>query len=200
MRQSIWGLVVVLACFSCSNLEKVKGTDEFGNIEEYHRDKETFAKEGWYFRTEPGGGLIEASHYENDTLHGQRILFYENGDTSIVEQYSKGRFDGPYRMYFENKQLQQSGQYVNNQMEGAWSTYYENGQLREKVHFVAGDENGAFIEYHESGTLKAQGSYKDGDYEHGELKLYDEDGELLRKMMCNIGRCTTTWVREGVEE
>ncbi len=186
---------------SCSsNLEKVKGTDEFGNIEEYQRDKETFARQGWYHRNEPTGEPIEAAYYENDTLHGQRILFYENGDTSIVELYERGQFHGVYRMYYENGNLQQFGQYVNNEMVGEWSTYYKNGQLRERVNFVAGYENGPFIEYNESGTLAAQGSYKDGDNEDGELKLYDEDGELLRKMMCNVGRCTTIWLREGIEE
>lgn len=189
-------ILIVLACWSCRDLETVEHTDEFGNIERYERRKSDFAKEGWYHRLEQNGAMIEAAQYHNDTLDGMRILFYENGDTSIVEHYRHGNFHGAYRMYYENGQLQQAGRYEDNLMQGSWVQYYESGQLKEDVLFVNGDENGPFTEYHENGQLATKGSYKDGDNEDGELLIYDEKGELIRRMNCVMGRCSTVWSAE----
>ena len=81
-------------------------------------------------------------------------------------------------------------------MNGPWLGYHENGQLKERVQFQDNDENGPFVEYHPNGNLAAEGTYKDGDNEDGELKIYDESGALLRTMLCDRGRCRTTWSAE----
>jgi len=113
------------------------------------------------------------------------------------ETYKRGTFSGPYRLFYPGGELKQSGKYRDNLMVGKWKGFYDNGQLKEVVQFENNEENGAFIEYHSNGKLKAEGSYLDGDYEHGELKLYDENGELERTMQCVKGRCSTTWSRDG---
>ena len=189
---------LLLSLFTpCDNgLETVTETDEYGNSVQFTRRKTDFAREGWYTVSNPAGQVIEAAQYLNDTLNGQRILFYDNGDTSVVENYQNGGFEGPYRRFYETGTLKQVGQYVDNLMEGFWQSYHENGQLKEKVQFHNNDENGAFIEYHSNGKLAAEGTYLEGDNEDGELKIYDENGELLRKMTCNRGRCQTIWSAE----
>lgn len=191
-------LLVLPACDN--NIEEVTEQDEFGNTIRFERRKTDFAREGWSYTTSPDGVLIEVAHYRSDTLDGQRIIFTATGDTSIIENYRTGIFQGPYRLYHDNGILKQEGSYVNNEMTGAWKTYYENGQLKEEVAFKANLENGPFIEYHENGKLAAEGAYIDGDYEHGELKIYDEQGELIRTMECDHGRCSTTWSAEEKKE
>ena len=47
---------------------------------------------------------------------------------------------------------------------------------------------------------KAAGNYLAGDNEHGELKLFDENGELIKKMNCNNGLCQTSWTKEENED
>lgn len=186
---------------SCDNgLEEVTEQDEFGNTIRFERRKTDFAREGWSYTNNPEGVLVEAAQYHSDTLNGLRIIFTETGDTSIVEQYEMGRFVGEYRLYHENGQLKQRGTYVDNEMKGDWETFYDNGQLKERVHFAENMENGPFIEYHRNGNLAAEGAYIDGDYEHGELKIYNENGELQRTMICDRGRCSTTWKAEEKEE
>jgi antitoxin component YwqK of YwqJK toxin-antitoxin module len=196
------GLTVVFFLFpSCeSKIEEVTEQDEFGNSIRFERRKADFAREGWSYTTSPDGVLVEVAHYQSDTLDGQRILFTTSGDTSIIENYRAGIFDGPYRLYHENGVLKQEGQYVNNEMTGLWKSYYDNGQLKESVAFSDNMENGPFIEYHPNGKLAAEGAYLNGDFEHGELKIYDEQGELLRTMQCVSGRCTTTWSAEEKQE
>ena len=92
-------------CFSCllvacdNGLESVTETDEYGHTITYQRRKTDFAREGWTLVTNAAGTVVEAAFYQADTLEGQRILFYDNGDTSVVETYRHGRFEGPYRRY-----------------------------------------------------------------------------------------------------
>jgi antitoxin component YwqK of YwqJK toxin-antitoxin module len=194
----------LLLCIGCvttcdDGLETVTEQDEFGNTITYKRSKVDAARQGLTQIVNPGGQLVEMAHYEADTLNGQRVIFYAKGDTNIVETYRMGLFEGPYRMYYENGTLKQKGQYLNNELIGTWRAYHENGQLKEEVQFENNEENGPFVEYHANGKLAAEGSYLDGDNEHGELKIYDEEGELLRTMMCDRGRCQTTWSAETPE-
>ena len=194
----LFGLLFSLACNM--DIEEVTEQDEYGNTVRFERRKSDFARDGWSYTTNQDGTLIEAAHYRSDTLDGQRIIFTENFDTSIVEHYDMGQFTGEYRLYHDNGELKQKGTYRNNAMTGPWETYYDNGQLKERVQFEGNMENGPFIEYHRNGKLAAEGAYKEGDYEHGELKIYNENGELLRTMLCDNGRCQTTWSAEEEQE
>ena len=67
--------------------------------------------------------------------------------------------------------------------------------------FKNNQENGPFKEYFQNGNLKFEGTYEGGDYEVGELKKYDESGNLIAKMNCEIrqiageqfSQCSTVW-------
>lgn len=205
MRLLLFSPLLLLMVFAaCSDrekipVEKVEATDNYGNQEIYFRRESNYAKEGFFTRLTPLGEKMEEAFFQNDTLHGRRVLFYENEDTQSVETYDMGLFAGPYRLYYPSGQLQQEGQYQNNEMTGPWKLYYENGQLKEVVHFSENQENGPFVEYYENGAIKAEGQYRNGAFEHGELKLYDESGELTRIMDCEQGVCRTRWQAEDGE-
>ena len=187
--------VLVLACNRTEPLEEVEARDEYGYTEKYFRRISDYAKEGWYQKFDTNNRKVEEAHYVHDTLDGLRILYYDTGDTMSVETYSKGIFEGPYRAYHENGKIKAQGAYAANAMTGVWLNYYSEGGLRESVSFKDSAENGPFKEYHPNGKIKAEGAYLDGDNEHGELKLYDENGVLVRTMQCNKGVCRT--VKEG---
>ncbi len=197
------GCAILLIANFCSSsadkipVEKIETTNSYGEQEIYYRRIDNFAKEGLYTRKSPQGLRIEEANYINDTLHGMRILYYEKGDTQSVEYHKMGIFDGPFRLYYPSGQLAQEGLYINSEMTGSWKTYYESGQLREIVQFENNEENGPFVEYYENGNKEAEGAYRNGDAEHGELKLYDETGKLTRIMDCDKGVCKTRWSAEG---
>lgn len=194
-------LLAALTLAACkSKLEQIEHVDSYGYTERYTRSKEDFAKQGVYQMYDKEGRLMEEANYENDTLNGLRILYYETGDTQSVEQHRMGIFDGPYRTYYETGQLQMTGRYEANEMQGEWLRYYPNGQLMERVSFRENLENGPFTEYHENGKIKAEGTYRDGDNEQGLLKLYNEQGEHIRSMNCEQGVCRTTWERDSIDE
>ena len=175
------------------HLEKVENEDEFGYVEQFFRRKDDYAREGSYEKYSPEGALVEKATYINDTINGTRIIFSEKGDTQIVETYKMGVFNGPFIAYHEKGGKELIGHYENDVMVGVWEKYYPGGALFEKVNFKNNQENGPFVEYYENGNLKAEGEYLDGDNEHGLLRLYNDKGELIKKMECDKGICKTIW-------
>ncbi len=185
---------------SCQSTELVELKDDDGKvILRFEVQKGTDIKHGQEESYAEDGTLASISHYKDGNLDGSKIFFDANGDTTIVEHYDQGIFHGEYLSYHEGGGLRQKGQYIDGKMQGDWLKYYANGQLEERVPFVDNNENGDFIEYHENGNLKARGSYKDGDHEHGPLEIFDEAGELIRKMECDMGVCRTIWRKEKDE-
>ncbi len=178
---------------SAEEVEIVEAEDIDGNTERYFRRKSDFAKDGKYVKYGPKGQKLVEAYYVNDTLHLYRILYYEKGDTQIVETYNMGEFDGPFKSYYENGQLELLGIYNDNVATGQWKKYYNTGELMEVVTFADNQENGPFVEYYQNGNLKAEGNYLNGSNEHGELKLYDEAGVLIKRMDCEKGICKTVW-------
>lgn len=182
------------------DLEVVTLKDEYQHTIEYSRNKLDYARQGLFLRKDSIGRLLEAANYLNDTLHGSRILFYPETETKqIVEHYDHGQFHGNFQAYFPSGKLEQEGNYIHNVMDSTWVRYYETGQLKEEVMFRDNDENGPFTEYYANGNLKAEGFFKDGDNEHGLLKLYDEEGVLVKTMDCKNGICKTIWKKEDIQ-
>lgn len=200
-------LFTFLLIVSCkSKLEMVETKDEDGYTIKYSRKKQDYAKQGKFSKYYPDGKLYEEANYENDTLHGERRIYYKNGKLELLETYDHGDFTSPYVKYYETGKPKLEGSYENNVASGIWKRYYENGQLMEEVSLKDNEENGPFREYYDNGNIKAEGTYKGMDIdtgyprEHGELKMYDESGELVKKMNCNMGRCMTVWTKEGGDQ
>ena len=184
---------------ACKRTETVE-SEASGLLEKYSVDKKTRVKKGPYQKFETDGTLVETATYVNDALDGVRTIYFASGEPEIVEKYEAGILAGPYLSYYDNNQLEIEGQYHAGVMEGEWHRYYRSGQLMETVQFENNEENGPFIEYHENGKLKAEGQYYHGDNEHGLLKLYDENGDLMRRMECDSGICHTVWLRPDLEK
>ncbi|MEY4108577.1 MAG: hypothetical protein RL181_2919 [Bacteroidota bacterium] len=173
---------------------KTIATQEEGDRVEYSVNPKNGKKEGAYLRWGKNSRLKESARYANDLLDGRRVLFYEQGDTQIVETHLAGKFNGLYQLYYPNGKIRTLGQYKGNQMDGIWKTYYEDGALREEVTFVDNRENGPFREYYPDGkTLEVEGTYRNGDKEHGTLKFYDSNGIHIKTMACENGICRTVW-------
>jgi antitoxin component YwqK of YwqJK toxin-antitoxin module len=194
---------ILLLAFSCARkVETIETKNEFGYTIKYSRSKTDFAKQGAYTSFYPTGIKYEEANYINDTLHGERKLYFESGALEVLENYNMGSFISPYKRFFENGKVQQEGSYENNVATGEWKKYYQNGQLEESVTLDNNEENGPFQEFYENGNLKAEGAYKGFDEdssrprEHGLLKLYNEEGILIKKMNCNLGICRTIWTLE----
>ncbi len=201
MRFTIYFCFAILLLSACSNFETVEKKDENGKItEKYTINKKSKKMEGAYFAFYPSGQKLEESFYLNDSLHGERKLYYENGQVDQIFNHANGMFEGKYQKFNEQGRLTNEGQYVNNMASGIWKRWYDTGELMEEVGIADNLENGPFKEYHKNGKLKAEGNYLDGENENGELKMYDENGELVKKMLCDFGICFATWTKENGEQ
>jgi len=190
-----------LFLMACSNgLETVETKDDYGYAIKYTRSKKDYAKQGLYTKWDEKGQKYEEANYKDDQLNGERKLYYENGQVQIVENYINGSFEGPYQTFYENGQMEIDGQYVNNEASGEWKKYYDSSELMEIVQLKNNLENGPFVEYYRNGNKKAEGTYLDGDNEHGLLQMYNQAGELVKKMDCKRGVCRTTWEKPDAKE
>ena len=185
----------------CGNspVETVEHRDERGQLERFERRKKDYAKEGLYQRFASSGQLLEEARYSNDTLHGERKYFYANGTVESIEHYSNGVFHGKYQKFYETGSIQVEQEFVNGALEGLNIAYYPNGVVKEKVTLRNNEEDGPFTEYYENGALKAEGRYIPGEnvaVEQGELREYDETGQLVRIADCQSGICRTRWKKE----
>lgn len=196
---SIMGLLglVLLSCGGAgqrkADLITVDSVLESGFRLAFQQRRTDGLQEGDFRMYDEHGRLYEQSTYDSGRLHGLRILYFPDGDTLSVETLVHGRHQGAYRLYYENGRLELEGQYHDNTMAGIWKRYYPSGQLMESVTFENNQEQGPFVEYHPNGALKAEGTYRNGDYEQGELRLYNEAGALERIMDCEAGICRTRW-------
>ncbi len=190
-------VLMVLIGISCSSERFVEVKDDSGNlVERYQVDKEG-VKNGVY-EYYNAGTLVSKANYSEGIQSGKRVIFYENGKPEIEENYVKGQLDGEYKVFYETGELKLIMLYSNNTIQGQVRKFYPSGQLMEDVAFIDNEENGPFVEYWENGNLKWQGAYLNGDNEFGELKKYNENGDLVRKLMCDsLAVCRTFWTLEG---
>lgn len=136
-------------------------------------------------------------NYLNNLLHGERIIYYSDKSIHIKENYLHGVIDGKYLEYHPNGQILIEAQYKNGIMSGILKKYYDNGQVEEIVTIKNNEENGPFKEYYPDGTLHWEGTYLNGDNEFGLLSEYDENGELVNKLMCDsLFICRAIWTKE----
>ncbi|HLF65803.1 MAG TPA: toxin-antitoxin system YwqK family antitoxin [Saprospiraceae bacterium] len=187
---------ITLCAFACNRVKTVEDRD--GNmIDRYTVDKEG-RRHGEFRRYFGKDTLAEVSTYVHGLLHGPRTIYNQQGTPEIVENYVKDTLDGPYKVYYENGDVKIEGEYVDGTMLGIWKRYYPGGRILEEVTYSDNVENGPFTEYHENGKLRAKGQYLEGDFEHDTLYLFDENGVLERKMLCDRGVCKTLWLAQGV--
>ena len=95
-------------------------------------------------------------------------------------------------------------------LEGLTKKGCQNEKCFDKGYFICVVDNPLFYEvkkkrdgiyeYFRNGNLEAEGTYRNGDNEHGLLKLYNEEGELIKTMNCEDGVCRTVWKKDQNRE
>ena len=158
--------------------------------------KEDSLYHGPYVKTDSAGVLLERGIYSEGQLHGIREILFPDGTVKVRERYMNGQITDLYEFFFPNGQHELKGYYIEGAMYGPWKKYNDKGQLLEIVTMINNEEMGPFEEYNPDGSLAAQGTYLHGPNEDGLLKLFDESGELYKTMLCDSGRCVTSWEKE----
>lgn len=191
-------LFITLLC-ACKNSNKTfYDTGELKELIEVNGNGE---KHGAYKRFDIDGSVQEEGAFVNGKQSGIKKLYTDDGILESTSSFVNGNMQGPYQVYYPNGKLKIDASYKNNALNGVFKKFNEKGGLKEVVTFVDGEENGPFEEYYDNGKIEWKGSYRKGDHEYGLLEKFDENGNLLKKMMYDttfIGK--TIWVKEGYVE
>jgi antitoxin component YwqK of YwqJK toxin-antitoxin module len=193
-----WVLLLVSQAFCTQDpLEMTEAKNDRGQVERWQRRKDNKLKEGLFQRFSAEGVLLEEAHYLADSLNGERKYYAASGILESIEHYQNHKIHGKFYSYYPNGQVKVEQDFVQGALTGFSIRYFPNGKVQEKVPLKDNVENGPFTEYHENGNLKTEGTYlpnEDGDgLEEGELKEYDESGQLIRIADCKGGMCLTRW-------
>ena len=185
-----------LLCSCRKDLTKLEVDPYTGFQTTYSIRKEDGIFHGPYTKSDSTGVLLERGNYSGGNLDGVRELYFPDGKVKVRERYKDGQITDLYEYYFPNGQVELKGYYVMGAMYGQWQKFNEKGNLVESVTMINNEEMGPFSEYHEDGKIAVEGTYLHGDNEDGILKFFDESGELYKTMLCDSGRCVTTWKKE----
>ncbi|MFN0214006.1 MAG: hypothetical protein ACKVT2_07095 [Saprospiraceae bacterium] len=195
-----WSAVFVLVfqTFCTQNpLETIEGKNDRGQLERWQRRKDNLTKEGLFQRFSQEGVLLEEAHYHADSLDGERKYYTPDGKLESIERYQNNKIHGKFQSFYADGRVKIEQDFLQGALTGYSIRYYPNGNVQEKVMLKDNVENGPFTEYHENGNLKTEGTYvpneENDGVEDGELKEYDETGQLIRIADCRNGTCLTRW-------
>ena len=193
-------ILLVLIMYSCSPSNIVNVYEDEHLIETYEIDEDSL-RHGLTQKFFPSGQVFEKSTYVHGKLNGERLLYFDNGNLEIRENYCMGIFCDTLTTYYPNGMKKFQGVYNHGIMSGNVQVYYQTGELKEEVSFINNMEQGPFKEYHKNGQIKWEGTYLNGPNEFGTLTEYDSLGQKLKVMLCDsLSICRTTWKASNIEE
>lgn len=102
----------------------------------------------------PSGRLSTKETYKNDSLHGQRVVYFVPEDpedksqrVSAVMYFDNGQLHGDYTEYFIDGTIMRKGKYEYGKMEGPWEEFHPNGKRSILYRYKNGVKHGFAIAY-----------------------------------------------------
>lgn len=117
----------------------------------------------------------------NNSLQGDDINYYINGNISSKSHYTVGYLDSNFTSYYSNGKVKKEGNYVNNEMEGTWTSYDKMGNKLSIEHYNNGELDGIDTFYSEENKLETIIPHSEND-RHGWLEKYAYNGDLCYKL------------------
>jgi antitoxin component YwqK of YwqJK toxin-antitoxin module len=151
----------------------------------------------WKFYRKDGETIKQIVEYINDTLHGIRKDYWENGNLKSTATNIKGKQNGETFHYFETGELEETNFLKNSELHGPMKHFFKNGKIEYVRKYWNGKRKDTCITYYENGktkrlqinnldTLAMKVSGKEYVYyESGELKAvvdfkdYTANGNLI---------------------
>lgn len=130
----------------------------------------------WYPADEGGGIWTDYPYDENGFEHGNRKVYFSNGNLARLYPYVHGIMHGDELAYYESGSIKYKLPYLNGIKEGKAYFYYSNGNLQEMSTYENNYETGPCERYYEhNGNLESSGNLDSGQ-EDGLWTFYEDDG------------------------
>jgi hypothetical protein len=108
---------------------------------EYYKDGQRCESHIYY----ASGGIQSEQHYKSGKEHGKYLMFDENGQETLIENWENGFRHGPFEWYSENGQVRERGTREKGSLHGPYEVYDETGQLTTKGTYKEGLRVGKWI-------------------------------------------------------
>lgn len=123
------------------------------------------------------GKTISEGPIKDRMRTGTWKYYHKNSDKlMMIENYSEGQLHGEKIIYYDNGQIAEKANYEQGQLQGKKLLFSEKGVVLEDLQYVNGELHGPAKIYNGKGELMSEGNYK-RDKHHGMWKYY-EDGKL----------------------
>jgi antitoxin component YwqK of YwqJK toxin-antitoxin module len=143
-------------------------------------------KDSIWINWDSQGRLSSKETFKNDSLHGQKVVFYlptEAGDKSqrpmTLYTYNNGQLHGEFKEYFPSGKLKTSGTYENGKKVGEWNSYHADGGKMMLERYKDGVRHGWCVGYDKSGKEEGKRYYYHGRW---------LEGKELKQMMSEMKR------------
>ncbi|NMH88630.1 toxin-antitoxin system YwqK family antitoxin [Flavivirga algicola] len=120
----------------------------------------------WKYYQKNSDKLLTLEHYNNKgNLHGERFVYYPDGQVAEKQNYIDGKLDGASTWYSVKDVVLKSFIYVNGELHGDSKFYNPKGELITEGRYKHGKKHGIW-KYYENGKLvnqkdfSTQGKYK----------------------------------------
>ena len=114
----------------------------------------------WY----DNGLLNSSAYFENDSIVGSALTYYEDGVRKSKDEWSKKhKLHGISMNWYENGMLADSGRYKNNRFDGEWKSFYKTGKLKNLRFYEGGQVNGQYIHFGINGDTLRVELYSNGN-------------------------------------
>lgn len=130
----------------------------------------------------PSGKLFELEEYKDGKLHGRRAEFYKNGRARFDWKFADGKPVARERkMYYDNGVLKMLIVRLDDKGDRHRQTsYHKNGRKQSEMELVKGWKVGTWTRWHSNGRVWIVVHYNDKHKEHGETRIWDRKGRLVR--------------------
>jgi antitoxin component YwqK of YwqJK toxin-antitoxin module/Tfp pilus assembly protein PilF len=115
----------------------------------------------WKIYSENGGWLYAKEHYNNGSLSGNRIEYFQSGDESNELVYHHDERDGYYKSYYQNGTLWQEGWFVDGERQGDWYEYNQRGIVISHRYFLNDVQKGYQEFFDEKGKKDVEDFYRE---------------------------------------
>ncbi|MDO5981105.1 toxin-antitoxin system YwqK family antitoxin [Flavivirga spongiicola] len=107
----------------------------------------------WKYYQKTSDELLTLEHYDNKgNLHGERFVYYPNGQIAEEQNYNNGKLNGVSTWYAANNVVLKAFIYVNGELHGDSKYYNSKGELITEGRYKQGKKHGIW-KYYENGKL-----------------------------------------------
>ncbi len=126
-------------------------------------------------------------YFEGQLYSGYIFGLYEDGDTSFITSFFKGKEQGKSETWYPNGQCMEIRLFDCGKKIGRHCGWWENGKIKFEMNYKADLFEGNQREWNEQGRLFKDCNYKEG-YESGAQKYWRPNGALYANYVVRNGR------------